>query len=137
MPGLNLADGGNIAHETYHHEEIMDQLIKAIEFTHMDRKMRAVLLLRLIHGYTIQRMQVHLFLHGHMTGNSHDELVALEEEGKRRVKETLSKHSIQEIVASINATPGIIAGLRNEFATPKPLDLGLAIERKTWKVNQL
>jgi divalent metal cation (Fe/Co/Zn/Cd) transporter len=122
--GLVIKDGGKISRETYNHEEIMDQMIKAIEFTKMDKKMRAVLLLRLIHGYTIQRMQIYLFLHGHLTGNSHDELVAIEEEGKRLVKETLQNHSIQEIVASINANSRVIKDLRNEFATPKPF-LGL------------
>lgn len=118
---LVLSDDGKINHETYHHEEIMDQLIKTIEFTNMDKKMRSVLLLRLIHGYTIQRMQIYLFMHGHLTGNSHDELTAIEQEGKRLVMETLKKHTIQEIVSSINAKPSIITGLRNEFATPKPL----------------
>ena len=117
---LGLSNDGKVRNETFHHEEIMDQMIKVIEFCNMDKKMRSVLLLRLIHGYTIQRMQIHLFFHGHMTGNSHDELMAIEQEGKRLMKEALQNHSINEIVSSINAKPSVITGLRNEFATPKP-----------------
>lgn len=115
---LNLANDGKVGKETFHHEEIMDQMIKVIEFCKMDKKMRSVLLLRLIHGFTIQRMQIYLFLHGHITGNSRDELVMIEEEGKRLMKEALRNHTIQEIVSSINAKPSIITGLRNELPTP-------------------
>lgn len=117
--GLTLADGGKISADTFHHEEVMDQMIKVIEFCRMDRKMRAVMLLRLIHGYTIQRMQMHLFLHGHLTGNSHDELEAIEAAGKKLMREVLNRHTIQEIIESINAKPSIITGLRNELTTPK------------------
>ena len=116
---LNLANDGKIGHETIHHEEMMDQFVKLIEFCKMDRKMRAVLLLRLIHGYTIEKMQIHLFFHGHMTGNSRDELMMIEEEGKRIMKETLRTHTISEIVGTINAKPSIITGLRNELPTPR------------------
>ena len=116
---LVLADNGKVNHETYHHEEIMDQMVKVIEFSKMHKKIRSILLLRLIHGFSIQRMQIWLFLHGHMTGNSHDELVALEEEGKRLVMETLKNNSMQDIINSINAKPSLIAGLRNELTTPR------------------
>lgn len=116
--GLILSDAGKVGHETYNHEEMMDQMIKAIEFTKLDRKMRAVLLLRLIHGFTIERMQLHLFITGHVFGNSRDELLALEAEGKRLVKETLAKHTMQDIVNTINAKPSIITGLRNELTNP-------------------
>lgn len=125
--GLVIADGGKVSHETFHHEEIMDQMIKAIEFTNMEKKMRSVLLLRLIHGFSIQKMQVYLFLHGHIMGNSHDELVALETEGKKLVMETLKKHSMQEIIGTINAKPSIITGLQNELTNPK---VGLSREMK-------
>src|ERR1039457_3586080 len=86
---LILGNDGNVSHETFHHEEMMDQMVKAIEFTKMDKKLRSILLLRLIHGFSIQRMQVWLFMHGYIMGNSHDELVAMEAEGKRLVMETL------------------------------------------------
>lgn len=118
--GLVLSNDGNINHDTYHHEEIMDQMIKVIEFTQMDKKMRAIMLLRLIHGFTIQRMQIHLFLKGNIFGNSRDELIALEEEGKRLMKEALQKHTIAEIVGTINAKPSVITGLRNELTNPNP-----------------
>lgn len=122
--GLKINDGGKVLKDEFHHEEIMDQMVKTIEFTKMDKKMRAVLLLRLIHGYTIERMQIYLFLHGHLLGNSRDELLAIEAEGKRLVKETLERHTIKEIVETINANSRVIRDLRNEFATPKPF-LGL------------
>ena len=122
---LVLSDNEKISKDVFHHEEIMDQMVKVIEFCKMDRKMRAVMLLRLIHGYTIQRMQIYLFLHGHIMGNSHDELMAIEQEGKRMMKAALQNHTIQEIVSSINANSGKITDLRNELTTPK-LDLGLS-----------
>lgn len=115
--GLKLS-GGPVSSDTYHHEEAMDQMVKAIQFTNMDRKTRAVLLLRVVHGFTIQRMQVHLFITGHLTGNSKDELEAIEVEGKRLVLETLQKHTMQDIVATINANSSVIAGLRNELRNP-------------------
>lgn len=117
--GLSMGNDGKVSRETYNHEEIMDQMVKAIEFTKLDKKTRSVLLLRLIHGYSIQRMQIHLFLHGNLTGNSNDELVAIETEGKRLVLETLKKHSMQEIIGTINAKPSIITGLRNELTNPR------------------
>lgn len=123
--GLILGNDGKVSHETYNHEEIMDQMVKVIEFTKMHKKMRSVLLLRLIHGFTIQRMQIYLFLHGHILGNSHDELMELEAEGKRLMLATLRKHSMQDIVATINATPSIITGLRNELTNPDP-NIGLS-----------
>lgn len=123
--GLVLGNDGKISTAEYHHEEIMDQFIKAIEFTKLDRKMRSILLLRLIHGFTIERMQIHLFFHGHLIGNSRDELIALEAEGKRLVMETLKNNSMQDIVASINAKPSVLTGLRNELTTPKD-NLGLS-----------
>jgi hypothetical protein len=117
--GLKIGNDGNISHETYNHEEIMDQMVKAIEFTKMDKKIRSVLLLRLIHGFSIERMQIYLFFHGHFTGNSRDELVFLEAEGKRLVMETLKNNSMQDIIESINANSRVIRDLRNELPTPK------------------
>lgn len=122
---LALSNDGKIDREQFHHEELMDQMVKAIQYTKMHKKIRSILLLRLIHGFTIQRMQIHLFLHGHIFGNSHDELMALEAEGKRLVMETLKKTSMQDIISSINANPSVIAGLRHELTTSKD-DLGLS-----------
>lgn len=122
---LSLANGGKVSNETYHHEELMDQMVKVIEFTKLDKKIRSILLLRLIHGFSIERMQIYLFFHGHLTGNSRDELVMLENEGKRLVMETLKNNSMQDIVLSINAKPSIITSLRNELTTPKN-NLGLS-----------
>lgn len=125
--GVVLSNNGKVEATTYHYEEIMDQLVKTIEFAVMekkiDKKARAVLLLRLIHGFTIERMQTYLFFHGFFTGNSREELEAIEEQGKRVMHETLQLHSIQDIINTVNANSRTMRDLRNQLSTPS--DLGL------------
>lgn len=120
--GLKLADGGKVSQTTYHHEESMDQMIKAIEFTPMDRRIKAVLKLRLM-GWSFENMQDHLLKVKVIAGSSIESLQLDEAEGKRLVMETLTKYTMEHIINTINAKPRVIAGLRNEMTNP---DFGLS-----------
>jgi hypothetical protein len=106
-------------------EEILNQLLKAIELTPMDELCKHVLRVRL----TAKEPSLELMYAARLAGIKFQEVLKIEEYAKSKVSEFLKKHSIQDIVNDFNQNSRNARDLKQKMIV-NPVDRQAAKEKE-------